>query len=102
MADHVRALPAPRPQSTAGKLSGATQWLFPGNNPGRHMNATSQAARLRAVGVYTSTARQTSLAHVAATMPAAIVADLMGVSINTAVNWSSATARTRADYSENR
>jgi hypothetical protein len=102
MADHVRALLAPRPQSTAGKLSGATQWLFPGLNPGRHMSATSLAVRLRAIGVYTATARQTSLAHLAATMPAAIVADLMGVSINTAVNWSDATARARADYSEHR
>jgi hypothetical protein len=102
MADHVRTLLKARQQTTAAKLAGATHWLFPGQHPGRHIHSTVLAVRLRAIGVRTSTARTTALAHLAATMPAVIIADLLGISAQTAVTWSEATARARADYSAHR
>jgi hypothetical protein len=98
MADHVRALLPPRRQTTAAKLAGDTPWLFPGQHPGRPVHSGALAERLRAVGVRTSTARRVALAHLTATMPAVIVADLLGISVTTAVGWSDATARSRSDY----
>ncbi|MGH8917733.1 MAG: hypothetical protein ACRD0H_05235, partial [Actinomycetes bacterium] len=79
-----------------------TQWLFPGHHPGRPVHATVLAVRLRAIGVRTSTARTSALANLAAKTPAAVVADLLGISVQTAVAWADATARTRAEYSANR
>ena len=60
------------------------------------------AARLRDLGVRASKDRPAALAHLAATMPAVIVADLLGISAQTAVAWSEAGARTRADYVSHR
>ena len=48
---------------------------------GRPANATALAARLRRHGIYPSQHRASSLANLAATMPAALVADLPRVNI---------------------
>jgi len=102
MAQHVQALLPLRPATTAAKLAGTTQWLFPGQHLGRPVHATALAVRLRAIGVRTSTARTSALANLAAKTPAAVVADLLGISVQTAVAWADATARARADYSAHR
>jgi len=102
MDDHVTALLPRRPQTTAAKLAGTVEWLFPGHQPGRHTHPITLSKRLRDVGVYTSTARTAALAHLAATMPAAIVADLLGISPQTATAWADAAARSRADYADHR
>jgi hypothetical protein len=102
MADPVRALLPPRRQTTAAKLAGDTLWLFPGQHPGRPVDSLALAERLRAVGVRTSTARRVALAHLTATMPAVIVADLLAISVKTAVTWSDATARSCSDYLNHR
>ncbi len=102
MDNHVRALLPPRPQTTAAKLAGNIDWLFPGQHPGRHMHPNMLSIRLRDLGIYTSTARTAALAHLAATMPAAIVVDLLGISAKTATTWADAVARSRADYAAHR
>jgi hypothetical protein len=102
MADHVRALLDNQPPTSPGKIAGATRWLFPGHRPGRPVNAMALAARLRELGVRTSTDRPAALAHITATTPAVIVADLLGVSAQTAVAWAEAAGRTRAEYVANR
>jgi hypothetical protein len=102
MADHVQALLEPRPQTTAAKLAGDTAWLFPGHHPGRHVHAHLLSTRLQNLGIYTSTARPAALAHLAATMPAAIIADLLGISAKTATIWADAVARSRTDYAAHR
>jgi hypothetical protein len=72
--------------------------------PGRHgrqtrpLHATSLGTRLFALDVPTHSHRQAALAHLAATMPAAIVADLLNVSIRTATRWAAITGRPWADY----
>jgi hypothetical protein len=98
MAEYLRALLVKRPQTSAGKIAGETQWLFPGHHPGRPTNAMALAKRLRTIGVHPATDRPAALAHLAASMPPVIIADLLGVSPKTAVVWSEAAARTRAVY----
>jgi hypothetical protein len=39
-----------------------------------------------------------ALAHLTATMPAVIIADLLGITAKTAVTWTEASAQTRAGY----
>lgn len=46
--------------------------------------------------------RGAALAHLTASMPAAVVADLLGVHATTASVWGKATGRTWADYTANR
>lgn len=46
--------------------------------------------------------RLAALAHIAASMPAAVVADLLGVHPGTASAWAKATGRTWADYTAHR
>ncbi|MDN5932327.1 MAG: hypothetical protein L0I24_14865 [Pseudonocardia sp.] len=74
----------------------------PGRMPGRPVHSGALCARLRAVGVPTGVHRASALAHLASTMPAAIVADLLGISIKTATNWAARTGRTWTDYTTNR
>ena len=64
---------------------GRPSWLFPGQQAGRPMYATApspsaSAGSVSPVGV----TRRAALAHLTASMPAAVVADLLGVHATTA------------------
>lgn len=102
LASHIRQLLRARPVTTAAKAPGDTGWLFPGHHPGRPVHATTLTKRLRTLGVPVGVARLAALAHIAASMPAAVVADLLGVHPGTAAAWAKATGRTWADYTANR
>jgi len=64
-----------------------TRWLFPGGLPGRPITASRLAERLRALGIRTQTGRRAALIDLAAQLPAAVLADLLNLSANTAVRW---------------
>ncbi|NDL57850.1 hypothetical protein [Phytoactinopolyspora mesophila] len=64
-----------------------TQWLFPGGMPGRPITASRLAERLRAVGISTQAGRRATLIDLAAKLPAAVLADLLGLHRATAVKW---------------
>lgn len=64
-----------------------TPWLFPGLFPGRHLSPSQLGQRLRRLGVRTMTARRAALVHLAAHLPAAVLADLLNLHPTTAVHW---------------
>jgi integrase len=65
----------------------ATPWLFPGGLPGQPITAGRLGGRLRALGIYAATGRRAALLDLAAQLPAAVLADLLGLTPGTAVRW---------------
>ncbi len=64
-----------------------TPWLFPGGLPGQPITAPRLGGRLRALGVYAKTGRRAALLDLASQLPAAVLADLLGLAPGTAVRW---------------
>lgn len=89
-------LPLDGPQGAAARLN-HSNWLFPGRRPG-HLHPTSLAHRLRALGVDPRADRNTALGQLAAEVPAAVLADMLGLHINTAINWANDTAGDWTNY----
>jgi hypothetical protein len=65
----------------------ATTWLFPGHLPGRPITPARLGERLRAIGIYAQTGRRAALLDLAAQLPAAVLADLLGLHQTTAAKW---------------
>jgi hypothetical protein len=72
-----------------------TQPLFPGRLHGHHIGADALTRRLRQHGIEPRRFRNQALADWAAELPAPILADILGLHINTAEQW---TQRTRRDW----
>jgi hypothetical protein len=70
-----------------GVGSPVTPWLFPGLSPGRPLGASRLGERLRRLGIPTMAARRGALVHLGAHLPAAVLADLLGIAPSTAVRW---------------
>ncbi len=98
----IRQLADPQPAATAGRLTGGTTWLLGGLHPGRPMHALHLTKRLARIGVPVGITRTASLAHLAATMPAAVVADLLGIHVTTTATWARAVSATWGDYASYR
>ena len=64
-----------------------TTWLFPGHLPGHPITPATLGERLRALGIYAQTGRRAALLDLAAQLPAAVLADLLGLHQNTAAKW---------------
>ena len=76
------------PRSHIGVGSPATSpWLFPGHLPGRPLSAAHLGLRLRRLGIPAMASRRAALLHLAAELPAAVLADLLNLSVGTAVGW---------------
>ncbi len=73
-------------------------WLFPGRVPGQPIDNHSLTNRLNRHGISARPARNGALAALAADLPAAILADLLGMHINTAVRWVTYARRDWTDY----
>jgi hypothetical protein len=65
----------------------ATTWLFPGHLPGRPITPARLGERLRALGIYAQTGRRAALLDLAAQLPAAVTASLLGIHETTAAKW---------------
>ena len=82
---------------------GTCPWLFPGGQPGRPISAYRLAERLRQLGLRPGPARSTALFGLAAELPAALPARLLGIHISVAVAWQRASygdwTTYAADYS---
>ncbi|MGW5742051.1 hypothetical protein [Amycolatopsis sp. NPDC003861] len=63
------------------------RWLFPGGLPGQALHPLTLATRLRAVGVPGRVGRNTAMIENAATLPAKVLSDLLGVSTACATAW---------------
>jgi hypothetical protein len=65
----------------------ATDWLFPGHMPGRPITPSRLGERLRTIGIYAQPGRRAALLDLAAQMPAAVLADTLGLHETTAAKW---------------
>ena len=65
----------------------ASTWLFPGHLPGRPITPSRLGERLRALGIYAQAGRRAALLDLATQLPAAVLADLLGLHETTAAKW---------------
>ena len=92
------ALPEPLAGLVAGLLArrrghaalgdqGTSLWLFPGGRPGQPISAYQLAERLRQLGLRPAQSRTTALFGLATELPAAVLAQLLGIHIKVAAEW---------------
>lgn len=85
---------------------GTSPWLFPGGIPGQPLTAGRLAERLRAIGVRAGQERSNALFTLAEELPAALLAQMLGIHISAAVKWQRAAAgdwtHYAADYARRR
>lgn len=86
----VQELPVAVASGTARRLPDPGGWLFPGRRPGRAAHPATLATRLRRLGLEPRPARNSALLHLAEQLPAAVLADLLGVHFTTAERWNTA------------
>ncbi|MEU3169137.1 hypothetical protein [Streptosporangium sp. NPDC006930] len=85
--------------SVLGRAHIDAGWLFHGKFPGRPLSVSAFRQRLRKEGVRNSRAvRNTALIALVSDLPASIVADLLGIHIETAARWSKYAKRDWIDY----
>jgi hypothetical protein len=71
---------------------GSSRWLFPGGRPGQPISAEQLTERLRQLGLRSGQARSTALFGLAAELPAAMLARLLGIHISVAASWQRASS----------
>ena len=64
-----------------------TPWLFPGLFPGRPLSPARLGERLRKLGIDARAGRRSALMHLAAQLPAAVLAEALNLTAGTAVDW---------------
>jgi hypothetical protein len=75
-------------RSALGRSLPRVRWLFPGSgNPGRPMAAGTLSRRLLEHGIDARSTRNTALLTLAADLPAPVLADLLGLHVDTASRW---------------
>jgi hypothetical protein len=62
-------------------------WLFPGGQPGRPVSSGRLGQSLKDLGIHPGQARSTALFQLAAELPAALLARMLGIHIEVAVAW---------------
>lgn len=82
----VTSLPIGKPFGAASTLVDE-RWLFPGKRAGHHQHPTSLMGRLNKLGITTRASRNAAMLHLAATVPPAVVASLIGISTGAATKW---------------
>lgn len=99
LADLLRRLAEqPHPRPLLAQAQPGPRMLFPGMVPGRPISAHAMTQKLGRHGITVRAARNGALAALAADLPAAILADLLGMHVNTAVRWVNFARRNWADY----
>jgi hypothetical protein len=86
------------PQPRRSRRRHRVTWLFPGGQPGRPISADRLGARLRALGLRPAQVRSTALFQLATELPAAVLARLLGIHINVAVQWQQHSAGDWTNY----
>jgi len=77
---------------------GTSRWLFPGGRPGHPISAEQLGERLRHLGLRPGQARSTALFGLAAELPAALLARLLGIHLSVAVAWQHASSGDWTNY----
>ena len=81
----LAAQPPPRLMIPSGPET--PRWLFPGRIPGQPLDLHSLNNQLNRRGISARPARNGALAALASDLPAAVLADFLGIHVNTAVRW---------------
>jgi hypothetical protein len=76
-------------------------WLFPGRLHGQALHPLTMGRRLKRLGIHSRIARNTALMDHAATMPAVVLSELLGLSITGAVRWTTLAGATSNAYAAN-
>jgi hypothetical protein len=84
--------------SALGRATDDRSWLFHGGAPGRPLSVSGLRRHLNNAGIHTRAAHNSALIELAADLPAPVVADTLGIHIETAVRWSKYARRDWADY----
>ncbi len=92
LAGLVRDLIATRQGHAAIGRPGTTPWLFPGGRPGQPIGDDRLGTRLKNIGLHPGQARSTALFTLAAEIPAAMLARMLGIHVQVAVQWQRASA----------
>jgi len=87
-----------RSRSLIGRASQNHTWLFHGATPGRPLSVSRPAATPRRSRNHSRAAHNSALIELATDLPTPIVADTLGIHIETAVRWSKYAKRDWADY----
>ena len=73
-------------------------WLFPGGFPGLSLQPDRLGQRLRRLQIPARTSRNTALMELAADMPAKVLSDLLGITVECAADWADQAGNTRPRY----
>lgn len=91
LARFVRAhLDAPRRHINIAAAPPNSTWLFPGHLPGQPITPSRIGQRLAHLGIDCQTGRRAAMLELARTVPAAVLADLLGIHTTTAADWAHA------------
>ncbi|HZM84520.1 MAG TPA: hypothetical protein VFC19_53045 [Candidatus Limnocylindrales bacterium] len=63
------------------------RWLFPSTRAGQHATPGAVSNRLRRIGITARAMRQAALTQLAAEIPPALLAGILGIHPTTAVKW---------------
>ncbi len=78
--------------------SDAHRWLFPGGDADQPMHPRALANRLKRIGVSVRDGRSTALIENASTLPAKVLSELLGLSVNAATRWNALAGVNNAEY----
>ncbi|MEH1129420.1 hypothetical protein [Micromonospora sp. CPCC 206061] len=81
----ITKLPHRRRVGTSAHLP--NQWLFPSARAGKHATPRAISTRLRRIGIQARAMRQAALIQLAAEIPPAMLAGILGIHPTTAVKW---------------
>lgn len=98
----LRRLPHRRQTGPSGTAPAASQWLFPGRQAGQHQHPEHLRRRLKTIGIDCRANRNAALLQLAAEIPAAVLADTLGITPSTAVRWTQTTAGDWTRYAARR
>ncbi|WP_412538605.1 hypothetical protein R8Z50_22465 [Longispora sp. K20-0274] len=73
-------------------------WLFPGARAGQPISPATLGRHLREAGIPVRAGRNTALMHLAAELPAVVLAKLLDLNLSTAVTWAAIAGNTRPNY----
>jgi hypothetical protein len=87
LAELVVQLVATRKGHATVGHTGSSPWLLPGGRPGRPLGSKHLSVRLNRLGIAPRHNRSAALLQLAAELPAAVLARLLGISTYTAAAW---------------
>ena len=79
-------------------VSRDTGWLFPGGSPGQHLSTETFRRDLVKIGIKPYEARKAALFQLAGSMPAPVLAELLGLTDGNAADWARLAARDWTNY----